>query len=146
MSAIPARSAINDMLGVTSPRASTPMEFHDRISRGLPRTALRRVGRIAGVLPAELAGLLGVHMRTLTRAEKKKASPLDPVLSDRLYRFAQVVGRAAEVMESRDGGRRWLAAPQYGLGGRIPLALCRTEAGTHEVLELLGRIEDGSLA
>jgi putative toxin-antitoxin system antitoxin component (TIGR02293 family) len=137
---------MNDMLGVAMPRAASSMDFHDRITRGLPRTALRRVGRIAGVLPGQLAGLLGVHMRTLTRAERRKAAPLDPVLSDRLYRFAQVVGRAAEVMESQDGGRRWLAAPQHGLGGRVPLALCRTEAGTHEVLELLGRIEDGNLA
>lgn len=143
MSAIP---AVKDLLGISMPRAATSMDFHDRIARGLPQTALRRVGRIAGVLPAQLAGLLGVHLRTLTRAERRKSAPLDPVLSDRLYRVALVVGRAAEVMESQEGGRRWLAAPQYGLGGRTPLSLLRTDAGTSEVMSLLGRIEDGNLA
>ncbi|KAF0245520.1 MAG: putative toxin-antitoxin system antitoxin component [Planctomycetota bacterium] len=138
--------AVSDMLGITMPRAATAVDYHDRISRGLPRTSLRRVERIAGVLPGQLAGILGVHLRTLTRAERRKSAPLEPVLSDRLYRFAQVVGRAAEVMESPAGGRQWLAAPQYGLGGRTPLSLLRTEAGTSEVLHLLGRIEHGDLA
>jgi len=143
MSALP---AVKDMLGISMPRTSTSIDFHDRIARGLPRTALKNVCRIAGVLPGKLAGILGVHLRTLSRAERRASKPLDPVLSDRLYRFAIAVGRAAEVMESQEGGRRWLAAPQYGLGGRTPLSLLRTDAGTQEVLGLLGRIEDGSLA
>jgi putative toxin-antitoxin system antitoxin component (TIGR02293 family) len=126
--------------------SSDPMHLHDRVARGFPVSSLRRAGSVAGVLSGQLAGLLGVHLRTLTRAERRRGTRLDPVLSDRLYRFAGVVARAGEVFENRDAARRWLAAPQHGLGGRTPLALLGTEAGTQEVRDLLGRIEDGNLA
>ncbi|MCE9584752.1 MAG: DUF2384 domain-containing protein [Planctomycetes bacterium] len=137
---------LDSMLGVSGPGALTSLELHERISRGLPREALRRVGLVAGVLPPQLAGLLGVHLRTIKRAESKRSTRLDPVLSDRLYRLAFVVARAGEVMESAEAGRRWLARSQHGLGGRTPLSLLGTEAGTSAVLDLLGRIEDGNLA
>ena len=46
-------------------------------------------------------------------------------------------------MESIENGRRWLASPQVGLGGAIPLEFAETEVGAREVENLLGRIEYG---
>ncbi len=134
------------MLGVSGTASLSSLDLHERISGGLPPESLARVGAVAGVLPPQLAGLLGVHLRTIKRAQGRKSTRLEPVLSDRLYRIASVVARAGEVMESPEAARRWLARPQHGLGGRTPLDLLRTEVGTREVVDLLGRIEDGNLA
>ncbi len=134
------------MLGVSGTASLSALDLHDRIAQGLPPESLARVGAVAGVLPPQLAGLLGVHLRTIRRAQSKKSTRLEPVLSDRLYRIASVVARAGEVMETSEAARRWLARPQHGLGGHTPLSLLRTEAGTREVVDLLGRIEDGNLA
>lgn len=121
------------------------MEMHERIRRGFPRASLARVGRAVGASNAEFAGLLGIHARTLSRLEHGAAPRLDPAVSDRLFRVATVIGRATEVMESADGAKRWLRAPQYGLGGAVPFSLLTTDAGTQEVMQLLGRIEHGIL-
>ena len=46
-------------------------------------------------------------------------------------------------MESEANARQWLNAPQFGLGGAIPLEYAGTEVGAREVEDLLGRIEYG---
>jgi putative toxin-antitoxin system antitoxin component (TIGR02293 family) len=63
--------------------------------------------------------------------------------SDRVVRFARLMGKAAEVMESEENARRWLTSPQFGLGGAVPLDYAETEVGAREVEDLLGRIEYG---
>ncbi len=40
----------------------------------------------------------------------------------------------------------WLRQPQFALGGRVPLEMLHTEAGTREVEDLLGRIEYGVIS
>ena len=53
------------------------------------------------------------------------------------------MGKAVEVMESEKNARQWLTAPQFGLGGAVPLEYAETEVGAREVEDLLGRIEQG---
>jgi putative toxin-antitoxin system antitoxin component (TIGR02293 family) len=93
-------------------------------------------------LPMErLVPMLGISKATLHR--RKNVGRLDPSESDRVVRFARLLGMAASVMESLDDGRRWLNSPQVGLGGAIPLEYAETEVGAREVEHLLGRIEYG---
>ena len=93
-------------------------------------------------LPMErLVPMLGISKATLHR--RKHVGRLDPLESDRVVRFAKLLGLAASVMESLDNGRRWLNSPQVGLGGAIPLEYAETEVGAREVEHLLGRIEYG---
>jgi putative toxin-antitoxin system antitoxin component (TIGR02293 family) len=93
-------------------------------------------------LPMErLVPMLGISKATLHR--RKLAGRLDAAESDRVVRFARLLGRAATVMESIENGRRWLASPQVGLGGAVPLKYAETEVGAREVENLLGRIEYG---
>lgn len=96
--------------------------------------------RAALGLPIEgLAAKLGISKATLHR--RKAAGKLDPAESDRVVRFARLMGKAVEVMESEDNARKWLNAPQVGLGGAVPLDYAETEVGAREVEDLLGRIE-----
>jgi putative toxin-antitoxin system antitoxin component (TIGR02293 family) len=93
-------------------------------------------------LPMErLVPMLGISRATLHR--RKITGRLDPAESDRVVRFARLLGQAAEVLESLQNARRWLTSPQVGLGGAIPLEYAETEVGAREVEDLLGRIEFG---
>lgn len=85
--------------------------------------------------------MLGISKATLHR--RKLAGRLDSAESSRVVRFARLMGRAIEVMESEDRARQWLAAPQAALGGEVPLEYAETEVGAREVEDLLGRIEHG---
>jgi len=93
-------------------------------------------------LPMErLARLLGISKATLHR--RKAAGRLDPAESDRVLRFARLMGHAIEVLETQQNARSWLTSPQQGLGGAVPLEYARTEVGAREVEALLGRIAYG---
>jgi putative toxin-antitoxin system antitoxin component (TIGR02293 family) len=63
--------------------------------------------------------------------------------SDRVVRFARILRKSLEVLESDENARQWLNARQYGLGGATPLEFARTECGAREVEDLLTRIEHG---
>ena len=78
-----------------------------------------------------------------TLHRRKAGGRLGPAESVRVERFARLMGKAVEVMESEENARQWLTLPQIGLGGAIPLDYARTEAGAREVEDLLGRIEYG---
>jgi putative toxin-antitoxin system antitoxin component (TIGR02293 family) len=88
-----------------------------------------------------LAAWLGISKATLQR--RKAKGRLDPAESDRLLRFARLMGMAVTVMETPQNARRWLNSPQRGLGGAVPLDYAETEIGAREVEDLLGRIEFG---
>src|SRR5436190_18260060 len=61
-------------------------------------------------LPMERLGpMLGISKATLHR--RKTAGKLDMAESDRVVRFARLLGRAASVMDSLENGRRWLMSP-----------------------------------
>lgn len=93
-------------------------------------------------LPMErLVPMLGISKATLHR--RKVSGRLDAGESDRVLRFARLLGQASAVMESAEAGRRWLISPQMGLGGAVPLEFAETEVGAREVEDLLGRIEFG---
>jgi putative toxin-antitoxin system antitoxin component (TIGR02293 family) len=88
-----------------------------------------------------LAPMLGISKATLHR--RKATGRLDPAESDRVLRFARLMGKAIEVLETEENARSWLTASQYGLGGAVPLEYAGTEVGAREVEDLLGRIAYG---
>jgi putative toxin-antitoxin system antitoxin component (TIGR02293 family) len=87
------------------------------------------------------ASKAGVVSRRLRR--RKLSGKPDPAESDNDVRFAYLLGLASQSLDSVENARAWLASPQIGLGGAIPLDYARTESGAREVGDLLGRIEDG---
>ena len=111
------------------------------VQAGLPFAELEAL-RAGLDLPLDrLAPKLGLSKATLHR--RKIEGRLTPAESDRVMRYARLLGRAVEVLEGEDAARRWLNRPQYGLGGAVPLDFAETEAGAREVENVLGRIEFG---
>ena len=114
------------------------------VRAGLAFAELDELQRHLGVPREKLAVMLGISNATLHR--RMASGKLDAAESDRVVRYARLLGAAANVMESVENGRRWLASPQFGLGGAIPLHYAETEVGAREVEALLGRIEHGVYA
>jgi putative toxin-antitoxin system antitoxin component (TIGR02293 family) len=112
-----------------------------RIREGLPFQELEQLRTGLDQSMERLIPLLGISKATLHR--RKAGGRLDAAESDRVVRYARVLGQAVGVMESLESGRRWLASPQVGLGGAVPLEYAQTEVGAREVENLLGRIDYG---
>ncbi len=88
-----------------------------------------------------LAGQLGLARATLHR--RKTSGRLTTNESDKVLRFARLLGQAVQLFGGIEDARRWLKAPQRGLGGAVPLDYAQTETGAREVENLLGRIDYG---
>ena len=88
-----------------------------------------------------LAELLRINTSTLAR--RKHIGRLSCEESERLYRIAFLIERAAQVLGDLEGAQRWLDTAKRALGGVSPLVFAKTEPGAREVEDLLGRIEYG---
>jgi putative toxin-antitoxin system antitoxin component (TIGR02293 family) len=119
----------------------TPSELIEGIRQGLPVSELTALQAVLDMPIERLAPKLGISRATLNRRLAK--GRLEPLESDRLVRFARLMGKATEVLETKENARRWLGSPQIGLGGAVPLDYAETEVGAREVEDLLGRIEYG---
>lgn len=88
-----------------------------------------------------LAEQLGLSRATLHR--RKARGRLTSDESDKVLRFARLLGQAVPLFGGLEEARQWLKAPQRGLGGAVPLDYAQTETGAREVENLLGRIDYG---
>jgi putative toxin-antitoxin system antitoxin component (TIGR02293 family) len=122
-------------------RTFAPSDLVQVIQDGLPVKELEDLQVSLDVPMEKLASRLGISKATLHR--RKASGKLAAGESDRVVRFARLMGKAIEVMESKENARRWLTSPQVGLGGEVPLNYAGTEVGAREVEDLLGRIEYG---
>jgi putative toxin-antitoxin system antitoxin component (TIGR02293 family) len=111
------------------------------LEAGLPVGELNALQTSLAMPMEKLVPMLGISKATLHR--RKVEGKLDVAESDRVIRFARLMGKAIEVLESEQSARQWLTSPQFGLGGAMPLKYAETEVGAREVENLLGRIEYG---
>ncbi len=121
--------------------AFAPARLVEVLRDGLPVQELEALRASLAVPMEKLVRMLGLSKATFHR--RKIEGKLSPAESDRLVRFARLMGRAAEVMESEENARQWLGSPQFGLGGAVPIEFAQSEVGAREVEDLLGRIEHG---
>lgn len=122
-----------------------PLKLLEQLAAGLPAATLRQFKRATRLADADVATMLQVGNRTLSRLKVGK-SRLSADLSDRLYAVASVYALAEDVLGDADNARTWLAEPQHGLAGRRPRELLASELGRSQVRGLLKRIEHGYLA
>ena len=119
----------------------TPSVLIDSMKEGLVVQELHDLQSTLDLPMDRLVPMLGISKATWHR--RKATGRLDPAESDRVVRFARLMGKAVEVMETPANARLWLNAAQAGLGGAVPLKYAETEVGAREVEDLLGRIEYG---
>jgi putative toxin-antitoxin system antitoxin component (TIGR02293 family) len=110
--------------------------------QGIPHTTVKRLMEQFQLDRATLVRLLGASERTLARRLRQQ-QPLDLVESDRLVRFLRVATYAEEVFEDHDRAIAWFKSPNRALGGKVPLELLDTDAGSEQVMEILTRVDYG---
>lgn len=130
-----------------SPAASTsarfaPAKLVEALRAGLPFGELQDLQSSLAVPADRLAPMLGISKATLHR-RKGERRRLTPAVSDRVVRYARLLGQAFQVFGDIESAKLWLGTPQFGLGGAVPLDYAQTEIGAREVENLLGRIEYG---
>lgn len=135
------RYCVHGPFGGISATRFTPAKMIEAVRGGLLVQELDDLQATLGVPTAKINDLLGISKAT--RHRREAGQRLKPTESDRIVRFARLMGRAVQVFESEKSARRWITAPQIGLGGEVPLDYARTELGAREVEDLLGRIESG---
>jgi putative toxin-antitoxin system antitoxin component (TIGR02293 family) len=118
-----------------------PRETIEAIREGLPAEALSWLKERLGLTAEELAGVVHVSRRTMSR--RKKKGRLKPDESERVLRIIRLYRRAAEVFGSPEAAAEWLREENFALGGETPLGFADTEPGARHVERLLGQIEHG---
>jgi len=120
------------------------LTFDAVIRKGIPYSKVGLVKTALNLTDNEVADYLGISLRTLQR-KRDSHERLTIAEGDRLFRITRIFALAVSVLESEDMARKWLHREQRGLGGRVPIQVIQTEAGTQEVEDLLERIEFGVL-
>jgi len=100
-----------------------------------------------------MVAYLGVPKRTIFKvlhaAEStthrliKENGTLDPAVTERVVRVADITRLAIATFGSREDATRWLRTENRGLGGVPPLSLLDSEAGGAEVRRVLSAITYG---
>lgn len=126
----------------------TPLDAHEMILRGLPRSSFLFFVSNLGVITmdAALETALGMSLRTFQRKKKDLDGTLSREQSGRAWKFAEILAKATAVFGSRDEAERWLEQPAVGLDQRRPIELLATPAGTELVEDHLARLEYGVYA
>lgn len=122
-------------------RATSTAELREAVRKGLPFSAFEAVSKHLEISPQHVTSVLGIPPRTVAR--RKVARYLTPQESDRLYRVAQAISQAVDVLGTIEKARVWLKTPNRALGGETPLDLLDTDIGARQVEEVLLRLNYG---
>lgn len=125
---------------------STALEAHEHIQLGFPTKSLvvflhhfPTIGRVDTI-----DKVVGVSLRTLQRHKKAGAKErLNRDQSGKLYKAAEIVAKAVEVLGSREAAERFLEEPAMALDRKRPIDLLSTPAGAELVERHLVRIDYG---
>lgn len=121
------------------------VDLIEKINSGLPYRAFEKLQTELGVTSKELARIIQVAPRTLTR--RKAARRFQPDESDRILRASRVYDRVLDLFDGdREEARAWLISPRNTFNGSSPLEFAITEVGAREVEDLIGRLERGVFA
>jgi putative toxin-antitoxin system antitoxin component (TIGR02293 family) len=123
---------------------SDRLDAHRLIAAGLPGEALSHLeSRLTVLDTVAFEKAIGMSLRTLQRRRADPGQPLSVDQGGRVWKFAEVLAKASEVMGSQRDAEEWLNEPAIGLNGYRPLDLLATSAGADLVETFLGQIEYG---
>jgi len=138
---------VAEMLGgkrVLRKRVDSDLDLASIVAAGLPSGSLDHVlEEVEGHIERneDVYRIVG-SARTLQRKRSSRTA-LSAGESDRLARFARILVRAEEALGEKEKALRWISRPNRALGGKRPLTLLDSDAGSLAVERVLGRIEHG---
>jgi putative toxin-antitoxin system antitoxin component (TIGR02293 family) len=123
---------------------TTRMEVHEALVRGLSAKALIYFIEHSSIERDVMVSAAGTSVRTFLRLSQRKKARLDPELSSRTWKFAEILAKAMLVFGDKQSAEKWLIRPALGLDGQRPIDLLETETGRELVDEYLDRMEYGA--
>lgn len=129
------------VLGV---RVRDEIDLAQLVEEGLPPRSLEMLADRAGLGMGEVWRLILPRRTWLYRRTRRQR--LTPMESDRASRLACVAALAGRTFGKANLAHTWLHRPCRALGGKVPLTLLGTDAGSRLVEDELCRIEDGVCA
>ncbi len=130
------------LIAVLGSVAASAPRLHRQVMDGLPYAPLERLQRALGLTAPQVAALLQIPPRTLSR--RKSDGRLRPAESDRLLRAAVLYGKAVNLFGGdQNAAKRWFLTSMLALGGNSPFEYAKTEVGAREVERVIGRLEEG---
>jgi putative toxin-antitoxin system antitoxin component (TIGR02293 family) len=123
------------------------LEAHDLLQKGIPGHALRHLVTNVAILCAPhrdgMEKAVGISVRTYQRRMDALDKPLNPEQSGRTWKFAEILGRATELLGTQAEAEAWLERPAMALEQRKPIDLLSTPAGIEAIEDHLTRLEYG---
>ena len=116
---------------------------HDILQAGLPRHALLKAMRESGIPMADILPALGISTRTYMRLQSEPDKRLDADQSGRVWRFAELLSKAADVLGTSDLAVEWMLKPAMALEHRRPIELLTTAIGAQLVDDVIERMRYG---
>lgn len=130
-----------DVASLLGKQPMSQFDWAQLIVRGFPAEAFEMfVGR-SGLTRNETIKAIGMTSRQLLRRGHSGALSGDE--SERLYRLARIISRAAAFFGDIESGAAWLRKPHPALRGFAPLEFALTEPGAQEVLRIITSVEHG---
>ena len=120
------------------PSVRSLSELSRAVSRGVPKSALRRIAERVAESPGEERAVMSRIVPSATFKRRRKL--LKPEESAKAERLARVIATADEVWGDPETARRFLRSPHAELGGRNPLEAAYSELGARQVEELLWKL------
>lgn len=126
-------------------RPGRPLNIVEMVRKGLSMDSGTKLAKHLGLEPKVLFILyLGMSRSTVSRRGKQAKPRLNPVESDKLVRYARLLGQAARLMDGdKVAAQEWLDSPSDALGGQTPLECATTEIGARRVEDLITSLEYG---
>ena len=114
----------------------------DRVKEGIGADAFELVIDALDIPMTDGYKIFRIPQTTLRRRLEK--GKLLPDESDRVYRYAELMTKATEMMQhDADQAKTWFKTEMDILGGESPMQHAMTEIGAREVEDLIGRIRHG---
>lgn len=123
-------------------KARSAKVLRERVENGLPYNSFKTLEKRMGVSAKDLSEMLSIPKTTLSRREKEGNFKIDE--SDRVYRFADLLAQAIEMLGGdEEKGSLWLQKQRAVFNGHSAIVHARTELGAREVEKVIGRIRHG---
>ena len=138
-------AAITAVLGgprVLKRKVDSDGDLRTLTREGIPATTLAALAKEFGLERPEVARVIGISERTLSR-RLAKHERLTAAESDRVVRLARVFALATDTLSTTEKAALWLQSPNRVLEGQTPLSLLDTDSGVRSVETILGRIAWG---
>ena len=118
------------------------ISVHGSILAGFPYKSIRTFKDASTLKLDSIRSTLALKKKQAAR--RKEIGRLSPNESDKLYRLATVFEQTVKLFEGDvPAAVKWLNLERTVLGGKTPLEMTATEVGARQVLQLIGRLEDG---